>query len=912
MTRFMLRRPRLALATAALLLATLPALSGQTAVQPMLLRGTSEVTVDDNGDAHLDIAIVFPTSLAYQETKLRYPNPYSLLRFILGADNRAVLRDTQVRYDDMARAVRTTCRRIGMASSRNGKWRLAMDGKPELIHTEDGLAIFYENAISPPNSIATIAMKIHLPEGARDLAYDARAREFSYRFARTPARNGDGHLVATVTAKENIMSATYKMYGDKNIADGTMWASKALLTNEGDADVTDVRIRHRIGEFADWSPEIRFDLVPPGGTLVDCYYPVFKTNAMELVNPSPVYIDMEFSWLDTDGRRHEDTASVRTRILGRTSFLYSNLPNSEAVSWIDRFSNAPFLAGFVTSMDPVVREFAGLASQASGGAAAQTNDDAALAFCKAVYDQMVANGISYQSPPSFLTETANLVQELKYPRDVLRDKAGTCIELAILYAAVCESNGLKTALVLIPGHCFSVVELPSGRLLPVENTTVQGAAVGKSGSFDQAVEIARKEMAELKPELFYMVNVRALQEMGIVSPELPELPPDTLGKWGFELRLPAKGATPTAPAANRGPDNQADAGPLAGHWRLSGVNKSSGQPVTIEIVIEHGSGGYAGRVAFVENDYIDFDEIAFDGSVAVAKSTFMARGAGQVALVIQGEIADGVWNCEYVLTDPDGKRLGFGPLSGRKKDAEEAGQPEPPQPAEDVSLAGTWEGRYSAADGEYRIKFEINRRHGGKMHLLDKGVTAKILHIKRHGAGFNLGATWSAHDDRGREVPMVALFLGELKDGKWIGGYAIGVGGSNTPTGKGLFSVAMSEPAAQESALKWSDIPRTPAEGHLTGSWSGVYIDSLDNRFDLTVEVWQSGDKYRGSLGIPSRNLDAPLQFISDTAGFGLAVAEWGDNVISLTGEIKGDSWSGEVHLSGPSVGDTGTFRLQK
>lgn len=49
---------------------------------------------------------------------------------------------------------------------------------------------------------------------------------------------------------------------------------------------------------------------------------------------------------------------------------------------------------------------------------------------KALLEMEIAHGISYQTPPSGETH-CSFTQDVKFPRDVLRDKAGTCIDLAI-------------------------------------------------------------------------------------------------------------------------------------------------------------------------------------------------------------------------------------------------------------------------------------------------------------------------------------------------------------------------------------------------------------------------------------------------------------------------------------------------
>ncbi|MEA1964394.1 MAG: hypothetical protein U9O41_04605, partial [Candidatus Aerophobetes bacterium] len=146
--------------------------------------------------------------------------------------------------------------------------------------------------------------------------------------------------------------------------------------------------------------------------------------------------------------------------------------------------------------------------------------------------------MAYQTPSGFLVEYAP-GQDVKYPRNVLRDKSGTCVDLAILYASVCQAVGLQTILVFVPGHCFPIIVLPGGELLPVECTAISGVAVGKpqtqSLSFDKAVKFGYENLQKLQMGQYYMVEVRKMQQQGLVSPELPRLEAGILEKWGWHL-----------------------------------------------------------------------------------------------------------------------------------------------------------------------------------------------------------------------------------------------------------------------------------------------------------------------------------------------------------------------------------------
>jgi hypothetical protein len=126
---------------------------------------------------------------------------------------------------------------------------------------------------------------------------------------------------------------------------------------------------------------------------------------------------------------------------------------------------------------------------------------------------------------------------------VLRDKSGTCVELAITYAAVCESAGIKCTLVLVPGHCFVVANLPSGNVLPVECTGISGPALegfwesftGKKHpdpfSFEEVVKVAGYEFSHREPGKSALIDVDAMQSQGVSCPELPKVAADIVNSW---------------------------------------------------------------------------------------------------------------------------------------------------------------------------------------------------------------------------------------------------------------------------------------------------------------------------------------------------------------------------------------------
>ena len=148
------------------------------------------------------------------------------------------------------------------------------------------------------------------------------------------------------------------------------------------------------------------------------------------------------------------------------------------------------MASFVTHSDPVIAQVAGWVSGQAGGPAQALKDEDAVAYMKALYNFMVANKIAYQTSPGGRAD-GQLEQHVKYGRDVLKNRAGTCIDLSIFYASACDAVGLQPLVFVIPGHAFPAVILPSGKIMIVESTVVD-----KNVSFEDATKIGLQEYME--------------------------------------------------------------------------------------------------------------------------------------------------------------------------------------------------------------------------------------------------------------------------------------------------------------------------------------------------------------------------------------------------------------------------------
>jgi len=174
------------------------------------------------------------------------------------------------------------------------------------------------------------------------------------------------------------------------------------------------------------------------------------------------------------------------------------------------------------------------------------------------------------------------VQSLQFPRDTIEKRSGTCIDLAILMAAMMNSVNIEPILVSLDGHCFPMARLPQSRkFLPVEATGV-GDGYAKSMDFAQANKSALETWGRItKTGRYNLVDVRSLWTQGIGNPELDPLPPDILEKWGImDLAERGGGAVRRAPANQGGQQAPQPArGGLSGNWGCQ-LTMPTGQGVT--------------------------------------------------------------------------------------------------------------------------------------------------------------------------------------------------------------------------------------------------------------------------------------------------------------------------------------------
>jgi len=374
-------------------------------------------------------------------------------------------------------------------------------------------------------------------------------------------------ITYNLAARENLISGTYKVYGLKD-RPASLWLAKTVFRNDTGGTIKDLKVRYRLGEYSDWSAYQRYPAMVPTQTVVDLYHPILSSRCANLNNRAPALLEMQAEYVDAAGNHKTIETNRDLTLLGRQEFYFTDLKSEEqSGSYQDTATYSDLLAAWVTSNDQAVAALAGMANKMAKGAGASTNDKNCLAVMRQLYEIMRVIKVTYQSPAATVQKGKDfdymLVQSLQYPRDTIQKRSGTCIDLAILYAAMMHAVGIKPYLVTLDGHCFPMAQLPESRQFVAVEATGVGGGGQESKDFDWAVNYGIKEWSDLqKNGRFTLVDCETLWGQGVSPPELEPLPADIMDKWHITDEVNAyMGQVPAEGGGNV-------ASLTAGNWNL--------------------------------------------------------------------------------------------------------------------------------------------------------------------------------------------------------------------------------------------------------------------------------------------------------------------------------------------------------
>jgi hypothetical protein len=344
-------------------------------------------------------------------------------------------------------------------------------------------------------------------------------------------QQGQGQLVwDKPTVKKTIQTFAYKVYGNSRLQNGRYFMSKMVFRITGNKPVTDFSISYQVPGYIDWTTPEALAQIPPGHTVIKCFYPEFPMKVTQIKNDTPSVLEARIRWNDGSGPTREDVVREEFVFRGVNELEWTDLPTNEVVNWFDLYVNSDLLAAMVTPNDPVVTEFAAAITAKLGGAVAGAGGpDEAVEVMRGMYSYMTETEMRYAGGNGFpekVGDTTTEVQTIRLPRDVIITNNGLCIELALLWASVLEHLGIHSYVILLPHHAFSVID-SKGQLFPIECTAITPKAVlaNRPVSFEEANGMASKELHRAMDEtgVYKAVDVQKLQSDGVRPPELPDI-----------------------------------------------------------------------------------------------------------------------------------------------------------------------------------------------------------------------------------------------------------------------------------------------------------------------------------------------------------------------------------------------------
>jgi very-short-patch-repair endonuclease len=176
-------------------------------------------------------------------------------------------------------------------------------------------------------------------------------------------------------------------------------------------------------------------------------------------------LNLDGAWLNilTEGVRGSVTFTAKAgeRVVAEAHRNVRFLAHNE---WGGNGSIPDLLAAFVEPNDPAV---AGILRKASDLLRAQGKSDSLEGYqaktkerlweqAAAVWSAVCSFDIRYVNPPPSFERDG---QRIRPPRQILEERLGTCLDLAILFASCLEHVGLRPLIVLTKGHAFAGVWL---------------------------------------------------------------------------------------------------------------------------------------------------------------------------------------------------------------------------------------------------------------------------------------------------------------------------------------------------------------------------------------------------------------------------------------------------------------------
>jgi tetratricopeptide (TPR) repeat protein len=194
------------------------------------------------------------------------------------------------------------------------------------------------------------------------------------------------------------------------------------------------------------------------------------------------------------------------------------LPLSASIDAENKERQYVYLGAWVTPNVKAVDAFLATAKQGAPRNTFAGEQSATVPQVKAIYDALKAKGVSYVMDPEVLSG-AGFGQRTRLPAEVLASTNAQCLEGALLYASLFEAIGLKTAIIVVPGHAFVAWRASPKDGEPPDTVYFLETTMTHDAPFEAAMKTAAAEFDEARAKKkAAVVFVSKLREAG-VSPQ---------------------------------------------------------------------------------------------------------------------------------------------------------------------------------------------------------------------------------------------------------------------------------------------------------------------------------------------------------------------------------------------------------
>lgn len=237
-----------------------------------------------------------------------------------------------------------------------------------------------------------------------------------------------------------VFPVFYRYYNDNPLGSVT-------ITNEERVPITNVKVSFLVNQYMD-APKLSASIeqLEPGESVEVPLLALLRDSVLGITEGTSVNSEVIVEYEDGDDLL---TASRNEtiRILNRNNMTWDD----------DRKA-----AAFVTSNDPTVLRFARNITAAIRSESVTAVNER-LRTAMGIFQALNLYGLEYVIDPDSsyveLSESESSLDYLQFPQQTLDYRTGDCDDLSILYAALLESVGIRTAFITIPGHIYTAFAL---------------------------------------------------------------------------------------------------------------------------------------------------------------------------------------------------------------------------------------------------------------------------------------------------------------------------------------------------------------------------------------------------------------------------------------------------------------------